>query len=140
MQKEETKPGFIPSIMTIVLFIIMLVIPIVFFVLLDNVTNAGFGIKEILFSIAFAIATTLFLTWIKSFMKNRPYLGLIIGLIILVSFEYSIFLKYIGPYTTTFAIITGLIILIYFGYYFLKFKKENNIPEGFDDSLSTPKK
>ena len=128
MLKEIIKenPRFSLGLTTIILTIIMLVIPLAFFLLLDQKTGVGFGLAEIFFSIVFAILTTIFLLWIRSFMRTRPYLGFIIGLIVLMAFEYGLFLRYVGPYTTTFAMITSLIVLVYFGIFFFKYRKENN--------------
>jgi len=141
MEKEETeivKPRLFPRTSTFILFAVLLVIPLAFYFLLDQQTGAGFGFIEILFSIAVALFSLGFLVWLKFFMKSRPYLGLIIGLIALISLAYSIFLKYKGPYTNTFLIVSSVVVLIYIGIYFIKFRKANKLLQGksgFDDSL-----
>ena len=117
----------------ITISIIFLVIPLTFFFLLSQKTEASFGFIQILFSVVFAIIVTLFLLWLKSFMKNRPYLGLIIGIIILGFSDYGLFFRYKGPYTTTFAIISTLIVLIYLGFYFFKYREQNTQVKGKDE-------
>ena len=138
MEKEVTKEKsrFSLGLTTIILTIIMLVTPLAFFFLLNQKTGESFGLAEIFSSIAFAIITTTFLVWIRSFMRTRPYLGSIIGLVVLMVFEYALFLRYSGPYTTTFAIVTGVVILIYFGISFFKYRKLNLQPEGEIDSTN----
>ncbi|MCH7568536.1 MAG: hypothetical protein IIA87_03880 [Nanoarchaeota archaeon] len=139
MEKEENKKYLaIINLSTIILFIIFFIIPIVFFFLLDKKTEAGFGFVQIIFSIIIAFFVTFFLIWVKSFIVNRPYLGTILSLIALGLFEYGLFIKYRGPYTVTFAIIIALIVLIYTGFYFFKYRKSSKEikVESFDDSLT----
>ena len=135
MVKEEVKQRrLIPSLSTIIISIVMLIIPLAFFYLLDIETSANlspgneslneFGLEEILFSIIFAFLSVSFLLWLKSFIKIKPYLGLIVGLVALGAFSYSVFFKFKGPYTTTFVILTGLIVLSYLGFCFFKYKRE----------------
>ena len=144
---KNSKISYKPDISTIILLIIMFIIPITFFYLLSIKTVQlspgeenpySFGFPEILFSIAFAFIATAFLLWVKSFMKTSTYLGLIIGLIVLGLFSYSVFFKFKGPYTTTFVIITSLIVLAYLGIYFFRYRKPESkikFEEDFDDSL-----
>ena len=133
MVKEEVKQRrLIPSLSTIIITILMLIIPLVFFYLLSVKTAqlspgenpSEFGLEEILFSIIFAFLSVSFLLWLKSFIKIKPYLGLIVGLVALGAFSYSVFFKFKGPYTTTFVILTGLIVLSYLGFCFFKYRNE----------------
>lgn len=132
---ERKSQKFSGSLLTILLFAVMLIIPLAFFFLLDQKTGSGFGLVEIFFSLVFAVVTTSFLLWVKSFMMTRPYLGLIIGLVVLIAFEYGLFLRYWGPRTTIFAIIMALVVIVYLGIYFLRFRKMNFKPEEFNDNL-----
>ena len=118
--KRGKEPIFKLGITTAILFALMLILSILFFVLLDFKTNSGFGFSEILFSLILSLFATAFLLWVKSLMKNNVYLGLWIGLIVLASAEYSLFLKYSGRYTTLFGILSSLIILIYLLNHFFK--------------------
>ena len=133
MPEELNKSRFSVGLTTIILAIIMLILPLVFFFLLSQKTEASFGFIQILFSIVFAIIVTLFLLWLKSFMKNRPYLGFIIGLIALGFSNYGLFFRYKGPYTKTFAIIGSLIVLVYLGFYLFKYRKQNILVKGKDE-------
>ena len=113
----------------------MLIVPLAFFYLLSVKTaqlspgenSYDFGLEEIIFSIIFAFLAVFFLLWLKSFMKTKPYLGIIVGLIALGGFSYSVFFKFKGPYTTTFVIITALIVLSYLGFYFIKYRNEERL-------------
>lgn len=123
MKKEVSKNIKTFDIITIVLAVLMLIIPLAFFFLLSQKTSAAFGFSEILFSVAFAIVTTLFLMWTKKMEVRNTYLGLVMGILALVAFEYSLFFKYKGPYTTIFAIITGVIVLAFLIINFFKYRK-----------------
>ncbi len=120
--KTGKEPIFKLGITTAILFTLMLILSVLFFVLLDFKTGKGFGFSEILFSLILSLFATTFLLWIKSLMKNNIYLGLWIGLIVLASAEYSLFLKFSGQYTTLFGITSSLIILIYLLRHFYKNK------------------
>ena len=120
--KRGKEPIFKLGITTAILFALMLILSILFFVLLDFKTEMGFGIPEIIFSTVLAVFSTVFLLWVKSLMKNNIYLGLWLGLIVLASAEYSLFLKFSGQYTTIFGIASSLIILIYLLKHFYKNK------------------
>jgi hypothetical protein len=120
--KRGKEPIFKLGLTTAILFALMLILSILFFVLLDFKTEMGFGIPEIIFSTVLAVFSTAFLLWVKSIMKNNIYLGLWLGLIVLASAEYALFLKYSGQYTTIFGIFSALIILIYLFRHFYKNK------------------
>jgi hypothetical protein len=133
MEKEVKKS--IVKTPTVILAIVMLAIPLAFFALLNSITQSGFGIREILFSLALAAISTTFLVWTKSVIIKNPYLGLAIGIGTLIAFEYGLFIKFKGPYTITFAILTALIIAAYLGFYFIKFRKKEKMTQDFNDSL-----
>ena len=132
-------PKFYIGLTAIIILVIFLIIPLAFFLLLNSKTGSGFGLKEISFSIVIAIVATLFLLWNKNFMENRPYIGLIIGLVVLVLVEYSLFFRFKGPTTITFAIIIALVVITFLGFFFFKFKKRElaskNSEEEFNDNL-----
>jgi hypothetical protein len=124
MAKEAvTKPKV--GVTTIALLIIFLIIPLIFFYLLKSNTGADFSFKEIAWSIAISIVVTAFLIWDKSVIKNRPYLGLIIGIVVLATTSYGITYRFKGPTTTTFLIISAIIILFYLGKFFFRYKNRD---------------
>mgnify|MGYP001563991516 CR=1 FL=1 len=112
--KLERQP-FKFGITTVFLGIIMLIISIAFFYLLDKKTGAGFGLSEVLFSVAVTVLITGLMLFAKEVMVRDKYLGGIIGIVILAAGEYSLFFKFKGPYTTTFAIISAIVVLVYLG-------------------------
>ncbi len=118
------------------LLLIFLFVGLLFFILM-NVKKpdiADFGISEILFSIAFAVFMTGFLLWAKAVSLSNPYLGFVIGLVGTGVLAYAFSLKYRGFYSTIFIIVTGLIVLVYLGINFFKYRKDERYIEGeFDD-------
>lgn len=107
----EVKSKF--ELTTIILATSFLVISISFFYLLSVKADTGFGFAQIIFSIIVTIFATLLFRWLKFFMTKSPYLGLIIGFIILGSAIYSLRLKFQGTYTNIFSIIISVIVLAY---------------------------
>lgn len=148
-EKEEVK---IFGKHTIISFSIFLVIAIVFFILLSAVNppllsptgevvvledgaDFDFGVKEILYSLAFAILMAGFLLWIKSIAKKNAYLGAIIGLVVTLVLGYAFSLKFKGTYSTAFIIVAGLAVIVYLAIDFLKYRKDDRYVKGeFDDS------
>ena len=118
---------FKPEITTIILGILLLIISNLFLYLLSYKTGADFGLSEIILSATISVIAALFLTWIKFFMAKNPYLGLIIGLVLLSASIYSLRLKFKGPYTNTFSIMISVVVLIYLFIHFWKSKKKNNL-------------
>lgn len=115
-KKEMREKHPIFNYDSIILLVIFLAIPIAFFFLLaKNVPDKSFGLAEIGFSIAFSVLVASFLLWTRALSMKNAYLGAIIGLVALGAFEYSLFFKYKGPYTTTFSIITALVVIVYLG-------------------------
>lgn len=97
-------------------------------------SDFSFGIVEILFSVVFGIFMTGFLVWTKSISIKNAYLGVGIGLIGMIVLGYAFYLRFRGPYSTGFMIVTGAIVLFYLGKNFLKFKKFDRYIEGeFDE-------
>lgn len=135
----------------IILFVVFLVIGIVFYVSLsiiksgDSRSGTGgavltegekgkfsFGIEEILFSLVFAFLMVGFLLWTKSISIKNAYLGSCIGLLGLGILAYAFYLRYRGPYSNVFMIATGLVVVVYLGINFFKYKKGDN-KEEFDE-------
>jgi hypothetical protein len=129
--KEEGVSRFKPDLSTIIITIIMLIITLSFFYLLGTQVSLSpglgddgkFGAGEIVFALISASVAVALLIWIKNFMANRPYLGAIIGILALAAYEYVLFQRYTGPYTTTYAIIITIVVLAYLGYFFIKYRK-----------------
>jgi len=118
MKKEK---HFLINYTSLILLIIFLVIPLSFFLLLSiNVQGKSFGLMEIAFSIISSVLITSFLSWNKRFTLKNPYLGTIMGLVVLAFLEYALFIKYSGPYTLSFAIISAMIVLGFLGMNFIK--------------------
>jgi hypothetical protein len=131
----EERSRFAITLSTVIIGIIFLILPLGFFYLLGSQVSLApglgkdnaFGMAEILFSIIISLIAVSFLVWVRNYMENRPYLGLIIGILGLGIFEYGLFIRYSGPYTNTFAIIVAIIIFVYLGFFFFKFRK--NAPQ-----------
>lgn len=135
-QDEENmqRRFFLPSKLTIALFIAYLVLNLAFFYLLSvkspQAPEAGkvafspgaFGFPEIILAIAIAIILTAVFSWVKSFIKKNRYLGAIIGLVFIGLFVYGLSFRFKGPYTTTFSIIGSIITLLYLGIYFFQYR------------------
>ncbi len=129
----------------IILFGIFLVIGIVFYVSLSIIksgekpvyTNGGvtlspdekesfsFGLEEFIFAIVFALFMVGFLLWTKSMTSKNAYLGTLIGIIGAVILGYAFYLRYKGPYSILFMIVTSVVILIYIGMNFFRYRKED---------------
>lgn len=127
MKKEERESfirWLIPTRLTLALFGFYVVLIGLFLYLLDKVTSAGFGIKEIGFTLVAAFLLTAVLAWITITMRKNPYLGLIIGLVIMVLLTNALFIRYKGPYTLTFAAIGALGTVGYLIYSFFLARKE----------------
>ena len=119
---EEPK-GFAIGLATIIVGVLLAILSILFFYLLGTKTDLKFGIAQIIYSIALGLLAVFFLYWLTLLMKKNAYLGLITGIAAIIASIYAIFVKYSGPYTTTFAIITGVILIIYLFIHFFKAKK-----------------
>ena len=85
----------------------------------------SFGWDEAIFSTVFAFFMVGFLTWTKSIIKKNAYFGVGIGVVGCVILGYAFYLNYRGFYSTGFMILTGLIVLVYLGMNFYKYRKEN---------------
>ena len=132
-KQEEEKRTLVQrfGISTLIIGIIMFIISLSFFLTLSTVVefapggaDTAFGFQEILFSVFFALVVTAFLVWVKSMIEKNAYLGFIIGLLALISFEYSLFFRYSGPYTSVFATIAGVAVLAYLTLHFFKNRKQ----------------
>jgi ABC-type multidrug transport system permease subunit len=119
---SETNQNLKIGITTIILGISLLIIILLFLYLLSSKTGANFGIKEITFAIVLSLLITAILRWVKYFMEKNGHLGLVIGLLILGSSIYSLRIKFKGPYTNTFSIISSVLVLIYLFFHFYKRK------------------
>lgn len=120
-QQEERHP--IISHTTIILCVVYIALVTIFFYLLHAKTDAPFGFTEISFSFVAGIVLALLLQWNRAIIKKNAYLGLIAGIFVIVCLVYALFLPYVGPYTTTFAIIGSLIAIAYFVYCFMRYRK-----------------
>ena len=121
--KEEKNLENLLEKNNIILFFSILIISFSFFYILNSKTGIGFGITEILFSIVISIFATSSLIWSKSIISKNRYLGVIVGLLLIGLFEYSLYNKYSGIYTNFFAITIFTICFIYLGKYFLNSKR-----------------
>lgn len=122
MSKKELKEEkhFLFNYVSIIILVIFLIISLAFFFLLSqSIPEKSFGLTQIAFSLTFSILATIFLMWTKSLSKINDYLGTIIGLAVLGALEYALFVKYNGPYTLTFGIITGITVIIFLGINFI---------------------
>ncbi len=129
MPKKELKEEkhFLFNYASIMLLVIFLIVPLAFFFLLSqSVPEKPFGLTQIAFSLAFSMLATIFLMWTKSLSKINDYLGTIIGLAVLGALEYALFVKYSGPYTSTFGIITAIIVLVFLGIDFIVALRNKN--------------
>ena len=143
MKKEEGKERLL-SISTLILFGTFLLIGIVFYVSLSivksgqdiGVTNGAvalspgsenfkFGLEETIFALVFGLFITGFLLWIKSAIKKNIYLGATMGIIGSIMIGYAFYLKYKGSYSTGFMVVTSLVILVYIGMNFFRYRKED---------------
>ena len=156
MKKEATKKGEVKEKLfgfsALILLVVFLVIGIVFFVSLsivkserdigrtsgvgtlspDNGKNFSFGLDEIIFAIVFALFMTGFLVWTKALIRKNAYFGTIIGLVGSIMIGYGFYLSYRGPYSTGFMIVTALVVLVYIGMNFFRYRKEESFEEDED--------
>lgn len=131
--REDIQPRRI-DVLAVVLFVVLLLIAIVFFVMLGSFTGEGFGFFEILFALTFAVFVSALLIWCKSIMLRNPYLGASIGVLSVIALGYGFLTQFTGPKSITFMVITSIIILVYLGFYFFRYKdKEKMIPDEFDE-------
>jgi|GEM_PF-3405346 len=129
--KKGKERHFLFNYTSLILLITFLIIPLSFFFLLSlKVIGEEFGLTEIFISIILSVLMTAFLSWNKSLTLRNPYLGTLLGLIVLGFLEYALFMKYQGPYTTTYAIISGLIVL---GFLTINFNKGLKSRKAEDD-------
>ncbi len=123
MKKEADNKNRLCSFLTIAIFLIFLVIPLVFFYALNLEQNTGFGLKEISSSVAIALLVTAFLVWMKNLLRKNSYLGLASSLFALAILTYSFWTQYRGPKTAMFLLIFSVVYLVYIGYCFLHYRK-----------------
>lgn len=133
MSKKKIKDSKkkIVNLESCILFFIFLAIAIVFYITLRNVKPAvvEFGIVQIIFSVIFAFFVTAILIWVKNITETNPYLGVACGIITVVLLEYGFYLRYRGFYSRMFMIFAGIVVLIYLGKNFFKYRKSSNIDE-----------
>lgn len=149
--KGEERDEKLLDMSVIILFVVFLVIGIVFYVSLSIIKGGdsrngtggavltggekgkfGFGIEEILFPLVFAFFMAGFLLWTKSISIRNTYLGSCIGLLGLGMLSYAFYLRYRGPYSSGFMIVTGLVVVVYLGMNFFKYRKGDD-KEQFDE-------
>ena len=90
----------------------------------DGGNDFSFGFEELMFAIVFGLFMTGFLLWVKSMIVKNSYLGTIIGIVGSIIIGYGFYLRYKGPYSTGFMTATALVILIYIGMNFFRYKKQ----------------
>lgn len=132
--KEKVSSDKIINSESIILFVIFLAIAVSFHIALSIVNPAGkeiasFGIVEILFSIVFTFFVTGLLIWTKNITMTNSHLGTGCGLIAAIALGYAFYLRYRGFYSTIFMVVTGLVVLIYLGKNFFKYRKEDNVSD-----------
>ncbi len=131
MKKEVRQETFIhwliPGSMTLALFIGYALLIAVFLYLLDQKVNTGFGFAEVMFSLGASFLWVAFLNWVKSIINKNPYLGLIIGLVIVVLLANALFIRYKGPNTLIFSAIGALSSVGYLMYLFFKARTEDAV-------------
>lgn len=101
----------------------MLLLPLSFLITLSVKGQGSFGLSEISASLIIGVLSTLMLIWVKSLMFKNAYLGMIIGITALGIFEYSLFFRFSGNYTLSFAVLGSVIVLSFLGYHFIKSRK-----------------
>jgi ABC-type multidrug transport system permease subunit len=116
--------SFFPiKISTIVLLVLFIFLTVSFSIILSYKTDEGLGFSEIVFSIVLSLVLTLFLSWVGAKIENNPHLFFSLGIIFLGSGIYALFQRFKGPYTTTFAVISGVIVLTYLFIRFFSVRK-----------------
>ena len=122
------------DVLSIIYFFVFSGVAIVFFYLQKRINDANFGFVEWIFVIVFAVFVTWFLIWIKSVIYRNPYLGVSIGLLVMIAMAYGFSVRYYGKYTYTFMFVVGVLIIFYLGIYFFKYREgEKQIPNEFDE-------
>lgn len=144
LRKEEVRERLF-GWSAVILFGVFLVIGIVFYVSLsvvksgdnlgktsggvtlspDEENDFGFGLKEIMFAVVFALFMVGFLLWTRSLIMKNSYLGACVGIIGGIMMGYGFYLRYKGPYSTGFMIATAFVIFAYVGMNFFRYRKEN---------------
>lgn len=132
MKKEVRPPEtfiqwLIPGSMTLMLFIGYAILIGLFLFLLDKKLNTGFGVVEILFALGASFLWVAFLNWVKSIIHKNPYLGLIIGLVIVVLLANALFIRYNGPNTMIFSALGALSSVSYLMYLFYNARSEDAV-------------
>lgn len=119
-EQESFVHALLPTKLTCALFIVYLILVGSFLFLLDKKAHTGFGAIEIAFAFAAAFLWVAFLVWSKSLIGKNPYLGLVMGLVVVVLLAYALFVRYQGPNTLVFATVGALITVSYLLYHFFK--------------------
>lgn len=100
----------------------------------EDKRSFNFGIEEALFALVFAFLITGFLLWVKSMILKNPYLGAGIGIIGIGIMGYGFSLRYWGPYSIVFMIVSGAVAITYLGANFFKYIKKDKYSGGeFDE-------
>ncbi len=121
---EKLTSKFSSGFPTVIFGIAFLILTETFFYLLSEKTSSQFGLTQIAFALMLAIVITLFLGWIRLIIRNNKYIGLFMGIVGTAAMVYALTIRYKGAYTTTFAIIGTILILIYIGMQFIKATKK----------------
>ena len=121
--KEEEESYSLLDKSAIISFIIYLIISIAFFYLLNKQTQTGFGFIEIIFSAVVALFVSLLLIWNRALIFNNFYLGIILGFLVIISFIYSLYLRYRGPYSVGFTAAGVIVYLCFLIFYIFQARK-----------------
>lgn len=124
MKKEEKKKikFFQLDASIITASALTLVLTFSFFFLLARKTSEEFSAGQIIFALILSAIIILILFWLKEVLSKNPYLGLSIGLLMIVAAVYSLYIKFSGPYTNIFAISIVVVLASFVMFNFLKFK------------------
>lgn len=112
MQKRNVKQPIIRT-STLILLIVYTLLYLSFFYLLDNQTQAGFGLLEVGLGSILALVTVFVLIWIQSIILIRPWLGMILMLTGSIIAVAAVITQFKGVYTYSFTIVGTLIAVMY---------------------------
>lgn len=115
---------------------IFFIIAMTFYYKLDQKTGAGFGFREIIFSLVIAILLFFFFIWLIILIRKNSYLGIAVSLGIVTLLDYSVLMRFRGPNTTIFLLIFSTFYIIYIIYLFFRIRKDSKKQEyEYDDKI-----
>ena len=123
-EKSSNPPWIYIGISSLILLVFLIILFIAFYYLLNQqVPTKIVGWQQIAMAIVVAIISTVSLGLARGIMHRNPALGIASGLAMLIIALYALFAKYSGPFTTKFAIVGSLGVLVYLGIAFWKSAK-----------------